>query len=397
MTHPYTQPGLPAALDAAAATGAIPGKALRAGGRLLTSAYSLVLVVPCALVGGTRGAVIGALVWYLLSFAIQLVTSATPGQLTLGLRNVQVDTGSAGGVRVVGKDLLIGVLSQLSCGIVPVLALVFAEKPLNRTWFDRWTGLVVVRRADAEAMAAPAPMTAATPAPPPPPTHASLATPATPAPAPVAPIEGEDHGFTVSSAPTFVPPAPPTPAPQPSGPVPSWALPPTAPPPVADVAPAPAYVPPVPATPVPPAAPVVPPPMPSAPAEPAPDEEFDHTVISADLVAESASVAPARELVLSTGTVLSLDAAWSIGRAPRHLPGHEDTTLAAVDDSGMSRTHLVVRPSADGAEVTDLHSSNGVSVVLPTGSATQLPPGEAVRVPTGSTLRFGATTAEVRG
>lgn len=93
-------------------------------------------------------------------------------------------------------------------------------------------------------------------------------------------------------------------------------------------------------------------------------------------------------LRFATGEVVAADRGAVIGRDPAptaELPG---AARIAFADASLSRSHLIVGPSAQGVWVTDRHSTNGSSVLVH-GTFTTCPPGTKVEVPIGGTVLFG--------
>ena len=125
--------------------------ARRLGSRGLEFVIGLSIVAVFVTVGtamnvGVNG-IVGVYVLYAgISLTVQLGTGATMGQLVLGLRNLDPIAGRPSGPRTLGKYLLMGFLGQLTCGLAMLIALVTIRQPGQRTFFDRWLGVVVVRR-----------------------------------------------------------------------------------------------------------------------------------------------------------------------------------------------------------------------------------------------------------
>jgi len=94
----------------------------------------------------------------------------------------------------------------------------------------------------------------------------------------------------------------------------------------------------------------------------------------------TARTAPPARLVLSTGTVVSLERPVLLGRAPQvsRVGNAEMPRPVAVPSptSDISRTHAQVRQDGDDVLVTDLHSTNGVLVIRPGAAPQRLHPGE---------------------
>lgn len=147
----------------------------------------------------------------------------------------------------------------------------------------------------------------------------------------------------------------------------------------------------------------------SAPPPPAEHElvgDHDgHTVIVTDLAAlrarrKAAKAGPAMQppapvyyLDLSTGGREVLDQPLVIGRAPSatRVPGGKMPRLVSMNtpNQDISRTHAEVNAEGGTVVVTDLHSSNGTSIVLPGKAAQKLRPGEPATVIVGTVIDLG--------
>lgn len=98
------------------------------------------------------------------------------------------------------------------------------------------------------------------------------------------------------------------------------------------------------------------------------------------------------------GTSVDLDRPVLIGRAPSNA-GFENsqphllTVLSPSQD--ISRTHVLVAPEGDVIVVTDLHSTNGTTVVRPGPGVEReaLPSGQSVEVEVGTVLELGDEVA----
>ena len=86
------------------------------------------------------------------------------------------------------------------------------------------------------------------------------------------------------------------------------------------------------------------------------------------------------------------------GRSPSPVTLRPDATLVPVVDAAksVSKTHAIVDVDGAGLAVTDLHSTNGVSVTHPDGSRDDLEPGGRAALPDGCTLRLGEFAIDVR-
>ncbi|MBE7163291.1 MAG: FHA domain-containing protein [Williamsia herbipolensis] len=80
-----------------------------------------------------------------------------------------------------------------------------------------------------------------------------------------------------------------------------------------------------------------------------------------------------------------------IGRDPVADSGEKIDRLLAVgkDSVGVSKTHLLLSITTSGVTVTDRHSTNGVRLEHPDGSAQLCEPGVALPVQDGDVIRFG--------
>ena len=84
----------------------------------------------------------------------------------------------------------------------------------------------------------------------------------------------------------------------------------------------------------------------------------------------------------------------AIGRSPAsddgsravHVP---DTTLS------LSRTHLRLGPTANGAWLEDLFSANGTQIRTPDGRIATLAGGKAIEVPVGTEIILGERRATI--
>lgn len=150
---------------------------------------------------------------------------------------------------------------------------------------------------------------------------------------------------------------------------------------------------PVPPTPPPPA--VAPPPAASAPPPPPPPPPPPaHASGLADPLADGPTRTNPR-LFLDDGRELSLNLAYAFGRAPVAPAGRPDARPIAVRDAQVSKTHLLVEPSAGGALVTDLHSTNGAELIDPDGRTTRLEPGVATPAGPRTRIRLGSLSIAI--
>lgn len=327
----------------------VPSMGRRIGSRCIDGALNVFLVLPPYFMFLNSSIGLGALLFYLLLltvvfFGVQFLYGASVGQLLLGHRNIDVDTGQPSGPRTVGKNLLISVGSQVSCGLLPIVAVVTADGPFNQTWFDKWLGVVVLRRS------AGAPPIDETPA------ILSMGAPlAYPAQAYAAPA----YAQPVEAPPAYVPPTDEFPV-DAAYEAPPWAQ---APAPVA------------------------------APSQSSPGLGPDRTEV---VPIRDLSAKPGN-LVLDNGQVFSLAQPIVLGRDPVPSADHPEALPVAVADAArsISKTHVLIGPELDGAFVIDLHSTNGVAVTPPGGEKVLLTAGEKASVPFGSTVFYGQRSVEV--
>ena len=107
-----------------------------------------------------------------------------------------------------------------------------------------------------------------------------------------------------------------------------------------------------------------------------------------------ASSSPVLWIIFDSGQCELIDAPLAIGRSPAsddgsravHVP---DTTLS------LSRTHLRLGPTANGAWLEDLFSANGTQIRTPDGRITTLAGGKAVEVPVGTEIILGERRATI--
>ncbi|MGO1316750.1 MAG: FHA domain-containing protein [Cellulomonadaceae bacterium] len=103
-------------------------------------------------------------------------------------------------------------------------------------------------------------------------------------------------------------------------------------------------------------------------------------------------VAPAK-LVLSSGQVVTLDRTVLIGRAPivSRVSNRDLPRLVTVDSPNhdVSRTHARVRAEGDRVFVTDLDSTNGVTLARAGQEPERIRPGVETVVPVGAVVDLG--------
>lgn len=101
-------------------------------------------------------------------------------------------------------------------------------------------------------------------------------------------------------------------------------------------------------------------------------------------------------LVLDTGERIEMSWAILLGRGPEVTESTPGATPVAIADTtySVSKTHVLLRRSAEGVEVTDLASTNGTFVVRG-GIEHALASGQSALAGVGDTIRFGDRTLVV--
>lgn len=109
---------------------------------------------------------------------------------------------------------------------------------------------------------------------------------------------------------------------------------------------------------------------------------------------------PAAGATLVFDDVLAVPIVGSLvlGRDPVVPASHPTAFSLAVADPAMrsSKTHLVVEARGQVFEITDLGSTNGVSMTLADGASRRLVPFEATVLPQGAKAHLGGRWFEVR-
>jgi pSer/pThr/pTyr-binding forkhead associated (FHA) protein len=102
-------------------------------------------------------------------------------------------------------------------------------------------------------------------------------------------------------------------------------------------------------------------------------------------------------VVLDSGARLELTTTLLIGRAPANKEGEEHPLFAWPDLSrSVSKSHALIEWSGTVLWVTDLHSSNGTTLVSPDGERQLLVPGLRGAATAGWIIELGERTLEVR-
>jgi len=113
---------------------------------------------------------------------------------------------------------------------------------------------------------------------------------------------------------------------------------------------------------------------------------------------EAASVVEPRwQVTMPTGITVVIDGAVLLGRNPVAIEPWPSAELILVDDPAktVSKTHAAFEAAGAVLRVTDLHSTNGVTVTAPDGAERDLPAGTASDVAPGSTVHLGRYAVRV--
>ncbi|MEQ1701395.1 MAG: FHA domain-containing protein [Ilumatobacteraceae bacterium] len=162
------------------------------------------------------------------------------------------------------------------------------------------------------------------------------------------------------------------------------------------------------ATPPPPPPYVVAPPGPSASPPPPPlagsfappvhRDEGSHTVMRPGAISPSPVAAPMRQALvhLPDGRRAALVGCVLLGRDPvAKLPADNGAALLAIDDDGVSKTHLSLGREGDGIWVEDRRSTNGTFLIDGLGRNVALPPGERTLLQLPAALLVGDSTISI--
>jgi hypothetical protein len=105
-----------------------------------------------------------------------------------------------------------------------------------------------------------------------------------------------------------------------------------------------------------------------------------------------------RVVEFDTGERATIGALVLVGRRPAAGAGEHATRLVAISDPSrsVSKTHLAMGEDDHGVWVVDRHSTNGTTVVPPTGRLRECLPGERVYLAPGSRVMFGERSFAVR-
>lgn len=96
-------------------------------------------------------------------------------------------------------------------------------------------------------------------------------------------------------------------------------------------------------------------------------------------------------LTLDDGQSIIVTEALVLGRDPAPVPSRPNARLVTVHDPArsVSKTHAVIELDGSTLAVSDLGSTNGVSITAPDGTVTDLDPGDREILDSGSRLILG--------
>ena len=106
------------------------------------------------------------------------------------------------------------------------------------------------------------------------------------------------------------------------------------------------------------------------------------------------TVRPLLWIIFDSGQRELIDAPLTLGRAPASVEGSRSVVVPDTTVS-LSRTHMRVGPTANGAWIEDSFSANGTQIRTPDGRITALTGGQAVEVPAGTEILRGERRAAI--
>ena len=106
------------------------------------------------------------------------------------------------------------------------------------------------------------------------------------------------------------------------------------------------------------------------------------------------TVRPLLWIIFDSGQRELIDAPLTLGRAPASVEGSRSVVVPDTTVS-LSRTHMRVGPTANGAWIEDSFSANGTQIRTPDGRITALTGGQAVEVPAGTEILMGERRATI--
>ena len=106
------------------------------------------------------------------------------------------------------------------------------------------------------------------------------------------------------------------------------------------------------------------------------------------------TVRPLLWIIFDSGQREFIDSPLTLGRAPASVEGSRSVVVPDTTVS-LSRTHMRVGPTANGAWIEDSFSANGTQIRTPDGRITALTGGQAVEVPAGTEILMGERRATI--
>ena len=106
------------------------------------------------------------------------------------------------------------------------------------------------------------------------------------------------------------------------------------------------------------------------------------------------AVRPLLWIIFDSGQRELIDSPLTLGRAPASVEGSRSVVVPDTTVS-LSRTHMRVGPTANGAWIEDSFSANGTQIRTPDGRITALTGGQAVEVPAGTEILMGERRATI--
>jgi len=105
-----------------------------------------------------------------------------------------------------------------------------------------------------------------------------------------------------------------------------------------------------------------------------------------------------RVVEFDTGERATIGGLVLVGRRPAAGPSEHLARLVSINDPtrSVSKTHLAMGEDDHGVWLVDRHSTNGTTVVPPTGRLRECAPGERVYLAPGSRVMFGERSFAVR-
>lgn len=118
--------------------------------------------------------------------------------------------------------------------------------------------------------------------------------------------------------------------------------------------------------------------------------ESDRTVLAPSSLDGASTTSTTPEVTLDGEHALLVGPPLVFGRNPVAPGSHPDAVAHRLEDSLLSKTHLLVGRDEEGVWVIDLNSTNGSRVAkVPEATPRLVEPGRRVRLPEGASVHFG--------